>query len=81
MPSDSPFVFTNLLGNFWIVLEIGTILFAGLYFIFSLMVVRQVKLMTQTLINQTAPLLRALSILHSGFSLGLLILLIGFLLT
>lgn len=50
-----------------------------LYFIFSLVIVRQVNLMTETLITEVAPALRAFSIIHSGFALGVIILFIGLL--
>lgn len=49
----------------------------GLYFIFSLIVVRQVQLMTDTLITEVSPLLKAFSIIHAGIALGVLILFIG----
>lgn len=51
----------------------------GFYFIFSLVVVRQVKLMTEVLLSGGAPLLRAFSIIHAGFALGVLVLFIGLL--
>ena len=59
--------------------KVGILIFASLYFIFSLIVVRQVSLMTETLITEVSPILRAFSIIHAGVALGIIILLIGFL--
>ncbi|MBI4037058.1 hypothetical protein HY385_01400 [Candidatus Daviesbacteria bacterium] len=63
----------------WLIVKIGTILLAVFYFLFSLVVVRQISLMTETLMTEVSPLLRALSILHAGLALGVIILLIGIL--
>ena len=63
------------------VVGIAVIILAFLYFIFSLIVVRQVNLMTETVITEVAPLLRAFAIIHSGLALGIVILFIGFFLT
>lgn len=62
----------------WLIVRSAIVLLAGLYFIFSLIVVRQVNLMTETLITEVAPLLRAFAIIHSGIALGIVILFIGF---
>lgn len=62
----------------WQIIRIGIIILAGLYFIFSLIVVRQVNLMTETLITEVSPLLRAFAIIHAGLALGIILLLIGF---
>lgn len=61
------------------VFKIGVISIAVLYFIFSLIVVRQVHLMTETLITEVAPFFRAGAIVHAGIALGITILFIGFL--
>lgn len=71
----STFVISGTIGLF----KIGFITFAVLYFVFSLIVIRQVTLMTQTVITEGAPLLRVLSILHAGLALGIVVLFIGFL--
>lgn len=63
----------------WIIIKIGIVIMAVLYFIFSLIVVRQVNLMTDTLITEVTPILRAFSILNAGLALGVIILLIGLL--
>lgn len=63
----------------WALVRGGIILLGMLYFVFSLIIVRQIHLMTETLITETAPVLRGLSIIHAGFALGLILLFIGFL--
>ncbi|MCL4366736.1 hypothetical protein M1563_01055 [Patescibacteria group bacterium] len=67
------------LSSFWWVVKVALLILSGLYFIFSLIVVRQVSLMTETLITEVSPFLRAFSILHAGVALGIVILLFGLL--
>ncbi len=61
------------------VAKVSIIFLSGLYFIFSLIVMRQIALMTETVISDNDPYLRAFGIIHSGVALGLIILFIGFL--
>lgn len=49
------------------------------YVIFALVIVRQVDLMSKTLITPVSPLLKAIAILHAGFAIGLLVLAWGLL--
>ncbi|MBI2019495.1 hypothetical protein HYS95_02415 [Candidatus Daviesbacteria bacterium] len=49
------------------------------YAIFALMIVRQVDLMSQALITQVSPILKAFSIVHAGFAIGLIFLAWGML--
>lgn len=63
----------------WLVVKVGIIILSVFYFLFSLVVVRQVSLMTDTLITEISPYLRAFSLIHAGLALGVIILLIGFL--
>lgn len=63
----------------WFIVKSAIIILGSLYFIFSLIVVRQVNLMTDTLITEVAPFLRAFAIIHAGVALGIIILFIGFL--
>jgi len=49
------------------------------YAIFALMVVRQVSLMSKTLITGVSPIIYAISIIHAGFAIGLIILAWGIL--
>ncbi len=65
--------------GFWLIIKIIVILASVIYFFFSLIVVRQVNLMTDTLVTEVAPALRAFAIAHAGISLGIIILMIGFL--
>ncbi len=44
------------------------------YAIFSLMVVRQVDLMSKTLISPISPVVKAFAIIHTGVAIGLVIL-------
>lgn len=59
---------------FWSALQIILLFISVLHFIFTLIVIRQVRLMTETLITQVAPALRALSIFYGLVSLGVVIL-------
>lgn len=68
-----------LAGDVTIIFKILLIIFASLYFIFSLIVNRQINLMTETVITEAGALLRALGILFAGLSLGIIILFISFL--
>lgn len=72
----NPIMPTDLM---WFVVRSALVILSLLYFVFSLIVVRQVNLMTDTLITEVAPLLRAFAIIHAGVSLGIIILFIGFL--
>lgn len=73
MPTD------GLTNFFWDLPRLGVLFLAVLYFVFSLIVLRQIKLMSETLISESSPVLTALAILHSGFALGIIVLFIGFL--
>ncbi|MBI3486481.1 hypothetical protein HY025_06135 [Candidatus Daviesbacteria bacterium] len=62
-----------------LVLKIGFIAFAIIYFIFTLIVVRQVNLMTETFTTELAGFLKALSIFYALVALAIVILFFGFL--
>lgn len=62
-----------------VVLKWVILLILVFYAIFALLVVRQVELMSNTLITRVSPILKALSILHAGFAIGLIILAWGLL--
>ena len=49
------------------------------YAIFALLVVRQVDLMSKTLITEVSPILKAFSVFHAGFAIGLIVLAWGIL--
>lgn len=77
MPLEGGIIPLLSLDNFWQIVRVIILVAAVLYFIFSLIVVRQVNLMTETLITEVAPLLRAAAIIHAGVALGVIILLVG----
>lgn len=54
------------------------IVLAVLYFVFALIVVRQVSLMTETVITEAGSLLRVLSIIHAIFALAIVAMFIVF---
>lgn len=58
----------------WPAFKAGLIAFAILYFIFTLIVLRQVKLLTETILTQTSPGLRLLSIFYSAVALAVVVL-------
>lgn len=49
------------------------------YAIFSLIIIRQVDLMSKTLITKVSPIVKGLAIVHAGFALGLIVLAWGIL--
>ena len=57
--------------------EFGFLAFAVVYFIFTLIVLRQVNLMTATIKTEGGGIIKALAILFAGFSLGVIVLFIG----
>lgn len=72
---------TNLsdLGITLIFAKGAILLILAFYAIFALMVIRQVDLMSKTLITPVSPVLKAFSILHAGFAIGLIVLAWGLL--
>ena len=58
-------------------IAILTLLF--FYTIFALLIVRQVDLMSKTLITPVSALVKAISIIHSGFAVGFFVLAFGLL--
>lgn len=61
------------LNDAWFLIKLGYLIFTILYFIFSLIVVRQVNLMTETVITEAAGLLKVLAILNALLALGLVV--------
>lgn len=57
--------------------KISILLILTFYAIFALLIVRQVDLMSRTLITPISPLVKAFSIIHAGFAIGFLVLLFG----
>lgn len=77
IPSPTPDTLATFLTNFAFLYKIGFSALFFLYFIFALLVVRQVALMTGTLFTEASPILQALAIIHAGIALGVLVLFIG----
>ncbi len=76
MPLDNNL--TTIADGILFVFKIIFVFLTALYFIFSLIIVRQVKLMTETLITEVSPVLRVFTILHAVAALGLIIFFILF---
>lgn len=57
--------------------EIGFLAFGVVYFIFTLIVLRQVNLMTATVKTEGGGILKGLAILYAGLALGVIVLFIG----
>lgn len=71
---------TQLLNNPFILFtfKIGFVVIAILYFIFALIVIGQIRMMTETVSTEAGSLLRFFSIIHAGIALGLIVLFIAF---
>ena len=57
--------------------DFGFLAFAVVYFIFTLIVLRQVNLMTTTIKTEGGGIIKAAAILYCGLSLGIIVLMIG----
>lgn len=53
-------------------LRLGILLILLFYVIFALVIFRQVDLMSRTLITPLSPVIKAISVIHAGFALGLI---------
>lgn len=71
----NPFDFEAVL----VFVKIALLIILVFYAIFALMITRQVDLMSKTLITKVSPILRAFSIIHAGFAVGLIFLVWGIL--
>lgn len=78
MPTTNPtdFFGTAAILNF---LKAAILIISIFYAIFAVMIVRQVSLMSKTLISKISPVIRAAAIIHAGFAIGLIILVWGIL--
>lgn len=78
MPTTTPF---NLFESeaVLIFLKTAVLIILVFYAIFALVVIRQVDLMSKTLITKVSPLLKVLSIIQAGFAIGIIILAWGIL--
>ena len=59
------------------VIKIGILIILVIYSIFALLIVKQVDNMSKTLRTPISPLVRAISIIHAGLALGLIVLMFG----
>lgn len=59
---------------FLILIKISILIVLVFYAIFALLVVRQVDLMSKTLITKISPTLKLISLIHLGFAIGLVVL-------
>lgn len=59
--------------------KVAILIILILYAVFALIVVRQVDLMSKTLITNLSPIVRAFAIFHAGFAVGLIFLVWGIL--
>lgn len=64
---------------FLIFVKLSILIILVFYAIFALLIVRQVNLMSKTLITPVSPVVRAVAVLHAGFAIGLIILVLGIL--
>ena len=78
MPTTTPINFFDSEAVL-VFLKAAILLILIFYAIFALIVIRQVDLMSKTLITKVSPIVKALSIIHAGFALGFIILVFGIL--
>lgn len=71
----------NLLESSFLIASLrwGILLILSFYAIFALLIVRQVDLMSKTLITPVSPIVKAGSIIHAGVAIGLIVLALGIL--
>lgn len=82
MPAATPeAVITTFItsGYFLSFIKAGILLILIFYAIFALIIIRQVDLMGKTFVTGISPVLKAFSIIHAGFAIGLIILAWGIL--
>lgn len=67
-------LFSNIVSGAF---DVGFLAFGIIYFIFTLIVLRQVNLMTSTVRTEGGGALKAIAILYAGLALGVVVLFIG----
>lgn len=77
MVSDPNNIFSNIYLVYF--LKWAILIILVFYAIFALIIVRQVDLMSKTLITPVSPVVKAVAILHGGFAIGLIVLAWGLL--
>lgn len=78
MPTTTPINFFDF-GAGAAFLKAAILIILIFYAIFALMVIRQVDLMSKTLVTKISPILKAFAIIHAGVAIGLIILGFGLL--
>lgn len=63
----------------WLIFKGLVLLIAICYFLFTLIVVRQINLMTEIVMTRGGSAMRFLAIIYSGVALGMVILFLGWL--
>lgn len=58
-------------------LRISVFIILVLYSLFALLIVRQVTLMSRALVTPVSPIVKAFSIIHAGFAIGLTVFIVG----
>lgn len=56
-----------------LVFKIGFLIFSIIYFLFSLIVIRQVNLMAETVITEGSIILKVIALLHALLALGVIV--------
>ncbi len=79
MPEQNLLTVPSLVFDLAAVFSVMLVIAAALYFVFSLIVLRQINLMTETVQTEGAPIIRAFGFLHAGVALGVVLLFIGWL--
>lgn len=62
-----------------IFVKVAILLVLVLYAMFSLIIVKQVEMMSKTFITHVSPLVRGIAIVHAGLAIGLIVLAWGML--
>lgn len=75
MPINAPFIFSTL--GIIALIRLSILVILALYIVYSLIVIRQVDLMTKTLITPVSPIVKALAIFNAGFAIAFFVLAIG----
>lgn len=73
MITDGQSITTIIFGLLPLIFKVGFIAFSVLYFIFSLIVIRQVSIMAQEVMTEGNAILKALSLVHAGLALVVII--------
>lgn len=76
MSAEGSISFIGLLVNVWVFIKLLILSLMVLYFIFSLIVLRQINLMTETLITEISPIIKGLGLIHVFVALAMLVVII-----